>query len=89
MATLFQKIIGKRVLIQKDPDLETTQGGLIVPIAATRELLDKGTIIQVADGVHSNLQTGVRVSFERGAGTQVGEDKNLLLLNHMEILGVF
>ncbi len=83
-----------RVVVEPDPDHETTASGFIIAYDDTPNQL--GTVIQVGPGrttkknvvIPVDLQVGDRVMFIKGSGTAVTvEGQKLLLFKESEIIG--
>ncbi len=83
-----------RVVVEPDPDHETTAGGFIIAYDDTPNRL--GTVVLVGPGrttkknvvIPVNLQVGDRVMFIKGTGTAVTVDgQKLLLFKEDELIG--
>ena len=82
------------VLIEKDEEVKTTAGGLVIP-DSQKEKPSSGTVIRTGTGTYENgvsvpmtVFPEERVLFPKGAGRTVKEDdKEYLIMRQTELLG--
>jgi len=94
MSKLNLKPLGNRVIVERFPEEEVTEGGIVIPEKAAVKPV-KGTVLAVGPGkyldtgdlVETGLNVGDVVLFGINAGEELEVDKQkILVLNADEIL---
>ncbi|MCW1360994.1 co-chaperone GroES [Campylobacter sp. US33a] len=79
--------LGKRVLVKRLEETNTTASGIIIPDNAKEKPL-KGEVIAVSKEL-DNIKSGDQVVFAKYGGTEIKLDNNeYLVLNIDDILGI-
>lgn len=82
------RILGSRILIEKDQKKETTKSGIILASEA-QEPLFKGFVRGWGDKTELNLKEGQKVIYSKYSGEEIEyEDKKYLLLREEDVLGI-
>lgn len=82
------RILGSRVLIEKEEKKKSTKSGIILA-TESQEPLFKGFVRGWGDKSELNLKEGQRVIYSKYAGEEVEyEDKKYLLLKEEDVLGI-
>lgn len=83
--------IGDKVLIKKDSPEQVTSAGIIIPDASQDKTAATGTVIAVGtQDIPDEIKPGMRVIFDRYAGTSVKIDgHDHLVMKGFNIMGVF
>lgn len=81
--------LGKRVLIERAEELNTTKSGIIIPDNASKEKPSTGKVVAVSKECECGLKTGDVVAFAKYAGSEISiDDKKFLILNCEDVLGI-
>lgn len=82
--------LNKNVLVKQDSAEQVTKGGIHVPAVAQEKKAGSGVVLAIATKARDLLpgvHVGTKVTFQRYAGTPVGADKELLMIEADELLG--
>jgi len=83
------KPLANRVLVEREEEVNTTASGIIIPDNAKEKPL-RGKVLAVGpDASDEGISEGDIVVFGKYAGTEIVlEDKELLILNSDDVLGI-
>ena len=80
--------LGKRVLVEREEELNTTASGIIIPDNASKEKPSQGKVVAVSKEAEG-LSVGDTVVFAKYSGSEITlNDKKYLVLNTEDILGI-
>lgn len=84
------KPLGKRVLVQREEELNKTASGIIIPDNASKEKPSTGVVVAVGcDDECKAVKVGDKVVFGKYTGSEVSlDDKKYLVLNLEDVLGI-
>lgn len=88
--TVNFKPLGKRVLVEREEELNKTASGIIIPDNASKEKPSTGKVVAVGcDDECKAVKVGDKVVFGKYSGSEVNiDDKKYLVLNLEDVLGV-
>lgn len=80
--------LGKRVLIEREEEINKTASGIIIPDNASKEKPSTGKIVEVGNECEG-VKKGDVVAFAKYAGSELNlDDKKYLILNLEDVLGI-